>query len=153
MADFVTQHERQQIDELHKTLTAATTVDFCGIWKMIAPYWATVVSIVSKIPVIGHIIGSILAAVGAAMHACCPDVAAAGAGVEVSAAEQKQLHAAFKDVFGYDIAAEKPCCNIWKKVKKYWPLIISIVHKIPGVGPKLAEILKRLGDALDKFCG
>jgi len=35
----------------------------------------------------------------------------------------------------------------------YWPIIVKVVSKIPGVGKKLADILQKLGDALNKFCG
>jgi hypothetical protein len=165
MSEYANAQELKQIDELHAALTgptAAAAVDLCGIWKVAAPYWGTVVSIVSKVPVIGWIVGPLLTAFGAAMNACCPNTkhATAAAGIDVSADEVQHLSHAYLEVFGVSAggsgaaaaASSKPCCNIWDKVKKYWPTIVSVVSKIPVIGSKIGPVLKALGDALNNFC-
>lgn len=43
-------------------------------------------------------------------------------------------------------------CNAWRKVKPYWPWIITIVGRIPRVGGAIAAALTLIGQALDTFC-
>jgi hypothetical protein len=157
MAEVLSQHEQQQINTLHDQLhgsQAAVAVDLCSIWHTVAPYWAIIVKAAGSIPIVGHAVAAILSAFAVAMNACCPGAqAAATGGVTVTKEEQDQLHAAYAALFVAPAAGEKPCCNIWKKVKPYWGIIVTVIGKIPGVGAKIADILKKLGEALDKFCG
>src|ERR1700682_6740762 len=103
MTDFVSQHQQQQIDELHGKLhgpqAAAAAVDLCSIWHTVTPYWSVIVGIASKIPIVGGAIAAILGAFAAAMNACCPSKAQA-AGFEVTKDDQDQIHAAHAAVFG-----------------------------------------------------
>jgi hypothetical protein len=162
MTEFAQQYEQQQINELHDKMfgphavAAAGVVDLCSVWHMVAPYWSVIVKAAAAIPIVGGAIAAVLSAFAVAMNACCPAAqpAAAGAGaIQVSQHEQDQIHAAHAALFGATAAGEKPCCNIWKKVKLYWPIIVTVVGKIPVIGTKIADILKKLGESLDKFCG
>jgi hypothetical protein len=155
MAQSVTADEQRSIDELHASLSIpsfdAGAVDLCSIWGTVEPYWGTIVSVATKIPIVGKTVAALLSAFGKALDACCPNMQ----GVDASAAsdpDHQQIEAAFGAVFG-QAAGEKPCCNIWKKIKPYWGAIVAVVKRIPGVGTKLADILTKLGAALDQFCG
>ena len=44
-------------------------------------------------------------------------------------------------------------CEVWRLIKPYWPLILKLVRHIPKVGDKIADILEKLGQWLDLFCG
>jgi len=151
MAELYTKQEQQQLDAAHTALMQTTAVDLCGIWHTVEPHWATIVALVKKIPVIGHKLAAVLTALGTALDACCPKKeAAAAGGVTFSADEQRAVDEVHAAVFGASAAAEKPCCNIWNKIKGKWSIIVAIAKK---VFPKLGDILQKLGDALNKFCG
>jgi len=147
-----TDYEQKQIDELHKELTGAKAIaipDLCTLWNIVRPYWSIVIGAAAKIPVVGWIIAALLGALGKALEACCPQPAPKDAKPD---ADHHEIEEAFAAVIGGGPAAkgDRPCCNIWKKLQKYWPKIVAVVRK---VSPKLADILQKIGDALDKFCG
>lgn len=145
MATYLSHQEEQQIDSLYERVSAAPA-DLCSIWKVAKPYWDRLLEIVSKWPG-GKKLAEILRKVGAALDYCCPTDGDDGS--DLAEDERRALDEAYGAVVT-DAAGEKPCCHIWKRVKPYWPTIIRIVERF---SPKLAEILRKLGDALDKFCG
>lgn len=44
-------------------------------------------------------------------------------------------------------------CAIWADIKPSWPTIVKLAKLIPKVGAKVSEILQKVGDLLDRFCG
>jgi hypothetical protein len=44
-------------------------------------------------------------------------------------------------------------CEAWNKYKKYWPILIGIVRRVPKYGTVLALLLEKIGQLLDATCG
>jgi hypothetical protein len=44
-------------------------------------------------------------------------------------------------------------CEIWRKIKPRWPIILKWVRRIPVAGDLIADILELLGEGLDIYCG
>lgn len=154
MTSFVLDAERKQIEELHAALTgpkAAAAVDICAIWNVAEPYWPAIVAAATRIPKYGKALGAILGALGKALDACCPEAAKAAEAVETSGAEATAIEESYAAIFG--AAGAKPCCDLWNKLKPKWNDIITWVRRIPVIGDRLADILQRIGEALDRFCG
>jgi hypothetical protein len=167
MSEQLSEHEQQQIEELHQKLVtgtaaaAAAGVDVCGIWKTIKPYWSIIVKAVGLIPRVGGIIAAALTALGSGLDLYCGGghaAAAEGGSASLSADEEQQLHKLHADLFGgggggKGAAANAPqFCAAWAKIKPYWNTIISVIRKIPFVGGKIADVLQKLGQALDAIC-
>jgi hypothetical protein len=78
MADeHVSEHDVQQITELHRALLeppsakAAATVDLCGVWRLIKPYWPIIVRAAKLIPKIGTLVSEILDKLGQGLDLFC----------------------------------------------------------------------------------
>lgn len=78
MADEqVTERDAQQIDELynklseHAGLKARERVDICDIWRLIKPYWPTILRLVRLIPRVGDRIARILEMLGQGLDLFC----------------------------------------------------------------------------------
>jgi hypothetical protein len=44
-------------------------------------------------------------------------------------------------------------CGVWRTIKPYWPIIVRAAKLIPRIGTLISEILDKLGQGLDLFCG
>ena len=149
MAELYTQEEQQHLDAAHAAIMKSSAVDLCSIWHTVEPHWSAIITMVKKIPIFGGKLAALLTAFGTALDACCPKQSkAAEGGVTFSAEERAAVDEVHAAVFGTK-ASQKPCCNIWDKVKGKWSIIVAIAKK---VSPKLGDILQKLGDALNKFC-
>jgi len=169
MSETLSQHEQTQIEELHAQLVggaggaAAASVDVCSVWKTIKPFWGIIIKAVSLIPSVGTIIAAALSALAAGLDLFCKGgahAAAAEAGAaSVSSDEEQQLQQMHAQLFGGGGGAKAaaastapPFCAAWAKIKPYWNTILSVIRKIPFVGGKIADILQKLGQALDSLC-
>jgi hypothetical protein len=169
MSEHLSEHEQKQIEELHHELVggaagaAAASVDVCGIWKTIKPKWGIIIKVVSLIPRVGTIIAAALSALAAGLDIFCKvgaHAAAAEAGVaSVSDDEEQKLQQMHAELFGGGGGAkaaaagsQPPFCAAWAKIKPFWNTIISVIRKIPFVGGKIADVLQKLGQALDSLC-
>lgn len=71
----VTQRDEQQIEELHKQLTARALpkgVNICEVWAQIKSYWPIIVRLAKLIPKVGTKISEILEKLGQALDMFCP---------------------------------------------------------------------------------
>ncbi|HEV7427464.1 MAG TPA: hypothetical protein VGQ46_13955 [Thermoanaerobaculia bacterium] len=172
MSEQLSEHEQKQIEELHHKLVGggtagatAASVDVCGIWHTIKPRWGIIIKLVSLIPGVGTTIAAALSALAAGLDLFCKGGAHAAAadagGSSVSADEEQQLQKMHAELFGGGdavkgasaAAAAPPFCATWKKIKPFWNTILSVIRKIPIIGGKIADILQKLGQALDAICG
>jgi hypothetical protein len=169
MSEQLSKHEQEQIEELHKQLVggtaaaAAAGVDVCGIWHTIKPFWSIIIKAVGLIPRVGSIIAAALSALAAGLDIFCKGGAHAAAadagGASLSSDEEQQLHKMHAELFGGGGGAKAasaggvpPFCAAWAKIKPYWNTILSAIRHIPFVGGKIADILQKLGQALDTLC-
>jgi hypothetical protein len=143
----LSREDREMIDKAHAAVMAAP-LDLCSIWRELSPYWSGITKLAALIPVVGWIIAGLMKALGIAMDVCCPKTSGVSV-TDTRDADERELEEAFESVFGVTAGA-KPCCNIWNKVKKYWSRIVDFIRK--HLSEKVAEMLDRLGKALDQFC-
>ncbi len=43
-------------------------------------------------------------------------------------------------------------CSVWGRIKRYMPIIIKVISKIPVYGGTIANLLRILEAALNKIC-
>ncbi|HVF58198.1 MAG TPA: hypothetical protein VNJ70_00040 [Thermoanaerobaculia bacterium] len=72
---------------------------------------------------------------------------------QVTKQEEQQVDQVERELSARRLEGKVDICEVWRKVKPIWPIIIRFVRRIPVIGEKLARILEYLGQALDLFCG
>lgn len=72
---------------------------------------------------------------------------------ERDAQQIDELHRKLLEQPRLEKAIDFNLCEFWKLIRPYWPIIVAAVRWIPKVGAKIADILEKLGQGLDHFCG
>jgi hypothetical protein len=43
-------------------------------------------------------------------------------------------------------------CEYWRRYRRFWPILIGIVRRIPNYGEAIARLLEKIGQLLDTYC-
>jgi len=65
----------------------------------------------------------------------------------------EELHRKLQEQPTAKAEAAVDICGLWRLIKPFWSIILTLVRLIPRVGDKIADILQKLGQGLDAFCG
>ena len=72
MAQTLSDHDVQQIKDLHQQLTAVKALpDPCAVWKRLKPFWPIILKAIGLIPVVGSLVSDILDTLGKALDSFC----------------------------------------------------------------------------------